>query len=201
MEKRFRKQIDYKRKENTRECKKTIFIYCNGKETEPNYFNSFREKLKLSGVKIEVVGLDYNSKSLVDYVIENKPSEYDEIWCVFDKDDFKDFDNAITKAENNKINVAYSNECFELWYYLHFEYLKSALHRDKYEEKLTKKLGQKYEKNYKGMYDILKDKQKIAIKNAKKLENENIHQNKIPSQSNPSTTVYKLVEVLNSLSS
>lgn len=202
MENRFR--ITNKRVVNQRDFR-TILIVCGAEETEPNYFEAFRVNLKLKGVSVKIEREGKNPLSLVDYAIalkkeakKNKET-YGQIWCVFDKDDFTDFDNAISKAEANGIKVAYSNECFELWYYLHFEYLESALYRHEYKEKLTKKLGQKYEKNSKGMYDILKDNQEKAINYAKNLEN--IHKNKIPSKSNPSTTVYKLVEVLNSLSS
>lgn len=199
MENRFR--IKNKRIENKKNFK-SILIVCGAEETEPNYFEAFRLNLKLKGVIVQRKA--ESPLLLVEHTIKLKKDAkknketYAQIWCVFDKDEFIDFDNAISKAKANKIEVAYSNECFELWYYLHFEYLQSALHRYEYKEKLTNKLEQKYEKNSKKMYDILKDKQETAIKNAKDLEQ--FHNGKNPSEKNPSTTVYKLVEVLNNLS-
>jgi hypothetical protein len=128
-------------------------------------------------------------------IAENK--RYNQTWVVFDKDSFKDeqFDNAIYKARANKIRVAYSNEAFELWYLLHFEYLNAGIHRKQYEGKLTKYLLFKYEKNLEIMYEKLIKRQTTAIKNAKMLMNEHI--GIIPSKANPSTTVYKLVIELN----
>ena len=42
---------------------------------------------------------------------QKKGREYDQIWVVFDKDDFpdKDFNQAIISAQSNGIKVAYSN--------------------------------------------------------------------------------------------
>lgn len=43
------------------------------------------------------------------------------MWCVFDKDDFKDFDEAIRKsARYPKVNCAFSNEAIEYWFTLYF---------------------------------------------------------------------------------
>lgn len=45
----------------------------------------------------------------------------DRCWLVFDKDDFKDFNQTIREAEKAGFEVAWSNESFELWYLLHFK--------------------------------------------------------------------------------
>jgi hypothetical protein len=52
-----------------------------------------------------------------------------------------------------------------------------------------------YEKNDATIYDEIKNKQEIAITNAKKLLD--INKGKNPFDSNPSTTVHELVELLN----
>ena len=59
---------------------------------------------------------------------ENKADRYDEIWCVFDVDDTtrENVERAVHLAEAKGIRIAYSNESFELWYILHFEYILSA---------------------------------------------------------------------------
>jgi hypothetical protein len=54
-----------------------------------------------------------------------------EVWCVFDMDvkrgadEFADFDNAISKALQLGYKIAYSNDAFELWFYLHFNLTES----------------------------------------------------------------------------
>ncbi len=179
--------------------KQTFLIICEGKKTEPNYFRAFH----LSNVNVKVIGIGQNTKSLVKATIDNKllalsyDVEYDQIWCVFDKDDFpdNDFNDAIQLAQINSIHPAYYNESFELWYLLHFQYFESAIHRNNYMKKLSQLLGEKYKKNDKTVYDKLLPQQKIAIQNAKKLLKSYSSIN--PSKNNPSTTVYLLVEELN----
>jgi len=119
------------------------------------------------------------------------------VWCVFDKDSFSDeaFGNAINKAKAKGYKVAYSNEAFELWFLLHFHYYDMALGRDDYIVKLTEHIKRKYRKNDLFMYEILLSRQEKAIKNAKKLLSKYIPVN--PSNNNPSTTVFELVEYLN----
>jgi len=121
---------------------------------------------------------------------------YDRIWVVFDKDSFpaSNFDNAINKAESNDFGCAWSNEAFELWYILHFEYRNTGMTRDKYKVKLTELLGSEYKKNDSDMYGKLSDKQQDAIRNASKLLES--HGSLPPSSSNPATTVFKLVQEL-----
>ncbi len=60
---------------------------------------------------------------------------------------------------------------------------------------LKKEKKMEYEKNDATIYDEIKNKQEIAITNAKKLLD--INKGKNPFDSNPSTTVHELVELLN----
>ena len=181
------------RKVNIREVKQRFLIVCEGEKTEPNYFQSFR----VPKVVIEIKGLGYNPSKLVEAANELKSEdEYDQVWCVFDRDDCpkQDFNSAISSAKSSKIQVAYSNEAFELWYVLHFEFLNTGIPRKDYITKLASLLGKKYEKNSKTIYDDLIDKQDTAIKNSKKLLEQ--YKPSKPEQDNPSTTVHLLVEQL-----
>ena len=178
--------------------KDTFLIVCEGEKTEPNYFNGFR----LSNVRVR--GSGCNTKSLVEETIYEKKlaasygTKYDQVWCVFDKDSFPDgdFNDAIAMAGRNKIAIAYTNQAFELWYLLHFDYHSVPLERDIYQEKLTALLGEKYKKGDNMMYDKLVSRQGEAIKNAKKLRlTYDPYHN--PAKDNPCTTVHILVEELN----
>lgn len=127
------------------------------------------------------------------------------VWVVFDKDSFSDeqFENAIKGAEENNISVAWSNEAIELWFLLHFEYLNSAITREQYSEKLDIYFSRlninngKYEKNLKNIYELLNQygNSKNAIKFSKKLLDNQLK----PSNNNPATTVFQLVEELENL--
>lgn len=183
------------RKVGTKEPKQRFLIVCEGQKTEPNYFKSFRVPRDV--VEIDVKGLRKNPSKLVDKAKEfSNQGDYDQVWCVFDRDDWtsNDFNGAIKKAEGQGFKVAYANEAFELWYVLHFEFLNTGIRRSNYCQKLIKFLG-KYEKNSEDMYDRLLENQNTAIKNAKKLFNQYNPHN--PSKDNPCTTVHLLVQELN----
>ena len=134
----------------------------------------------------------------VEYVIKNK-GDCSNVWVVFDKDHF-DIEKAIRLAEENKINIAWSNECFELWLILHFNYITTSLDRKeslkKIKELIKKNCGIDYDKNSKKIYELTKEKIKIAVAYSKKqyqlMKRDKVTVNK----ANPCNTVFKLVEVL-----
>ena len=190
-----KKQRPSTRKVNRREKLKKFLIVCEGKRTEPFYFEAFRFKVSIT---LRVEGLGYNTISLVREAIQlMSQDEYDQVWCVFDRDSFpaQNFNNALSLAKSAGINVAYSNEAFEIWYLLHFHYHDSATSRDLYKEMLTKRLGIEYRKNDPNMYERLKEKQQAAIDNAKKLRSSYVPHS--PEKDNPCTTVHHLVKELN----
>lgn len=119
-----------KRKKNFKQTRKSFLIVCEGEKTEPNYFEKFRVPKKV----FDVVGIGANTTSLIRKAIKlrnNSNTTYDEVWCVFDRDSFpvQNFNNALSLATKNNIKVAYSNEAFEIWYLLHFNYHDSATSR------------------------------------------------------------------------
>lgn len=190
--------------------RKSILIVCEG-QTEKLYFESF----PVLGLKVEAVDLGGQSKTkLVDStqkILESSEYEYDEVWCVFDMDfkngadEYADFDNAIQKANNLGYKVAYSNDSFELWFYLHYNKIEAQQLRTFYYEQLSQKLGINYEREGKKyafcqkIYSILQNdeqaSQERAIKNAEELYDSQKHL--IYHKQNPVTTVYKLVQTLN----
>jgi hypothetical protein len=119
------------RKLNTREVKQRFLIVCEGTQTEPNYFRSFR----VPKVVIDIEGLGRNPTQIVEYAIDRRSEDdFDQVWCVFDRDSFpvSDITKAVALAKKNNIQIAYSNEAFELWYILHFQFLNAAIPRSDY---------------------------------------------------------------------
>lgn len=118
----------------------SILIVCEGEKTEPTYF----KQIKMRGVAIEAIGVGYNTVSLVRKAEELATGKsYDEVWCVFDKDDYapQDFNEAIRLAEKKHMHAAYSNQAFEFWLLLHFnDHQGGALHRSRYSEMLNQEL-------------------------------------------------------------
>lgn len=136
-----------------------FLIVCEGEKTEPNYFRRFR----VPKLVVDVQGLGYNTIRLVREAVtqcetaQKNREPYDQVWCVFDRDSFPaaHFNTAIEIARQNNIQVAYSNEAFELWYLLHFIYLNTGITRQDYIERLENHLGHPYLKNSTGVYDEL----------------------------------------------
>jgi len=183
------------RKINFREPGQSILIVCEGKETEPLYFNAFH----ISGVAVKGVGK--NTLSLVKEAIKlREQGEYDQVWVVFDKEDYSadQVNDAIHLAEQNNFQVAFSNQKFEIWYLLHFHYFNTSMDRKEYDSKLSECLGFEYFKNRQGLYKQLLNRQSKAIERAKQLMEKYDPPN--PCQDDPSTTVFRLVEELNRFS-
>jgi hypothetical protein len=201
MAKVWQRKRGYSRRVDTRYLRDRILILCEGKKTEPNYFRKFPLDVEL--VEIDIKGTGANTLSLVedairrgqDAVSTGRP--YNQIWCVFDRDSFPpgNFNRAFKVADENHVRIAYSNQCFELWYLLHYHFNDAAIKRNEYARRLTRYIGRKYRKNDENMYDLLKERQAEAIQNAKKLCNRYISCN--PEKDDPSTTVHELVEALN----
>jgi len=182
--------------------KRRFLIVCEGEKTEPNYFNEFR----VYRLRVEVVGTGYNTMKVAEAAIRlklkaPKTDPYIKVWVVFDRDDFpiENFNRAIQLAIQNQIEVAYSNQAFELWYLLHFRYLNTSITRLDYIDRLSQCLGHEYKKKSRLIYSELLDRQSNAILNAQKLlasypNSSSIYHN------DPSTKVHLLVQELNRLS-
>ena len=195
------------RHERSLPIRKRYLIVCEGTKTEPNYFMSLEKDLKPHVVELYIIGEGDNTVNLVtiaEEIFNNEKTagrSFDEVWIVFDKDSFpdQDFNNAVEMAKARKFHPAYSNEAFELWYLLHYEYCESALSRSTYKERLSNYIGKSYKKNDEEIYEILKngENQIQAIQFAKRLHEMHSSNGKTPANSNPSTLVYELIEVLN----
>jgi hypothetical protein len=190
--------------------KPSILIVCEGENTEPSYFNQFR----ITSAKVKSVGEGYNTVSLVNRALAlAHQGNYDQVWCVFDKDDFNDndFNSAIQIAEANNFGVAYSNQSFEYWLILHFnDHQGGGMHRDSYNDRINEHLkpfkiiydgnGTKFvEEDFFDLLDgiDLKTSRKrveLAIIRAERNYNNLDHAN--PAREESSTTVFRLVREL-----
>ena len=229
-----KKQNEFKRVTNNKRTVDDIVIACEDSVSAPTYF----KKLVKNLIKQKVITQDsfvivepshtnpngvltdlksYESKTGKKY------SDFDHKWIVIDRDvervnggghTKEDFNNALQNAKNKKkayrIEIAYANDSFELWYLLHFVYRDTPILRDEITKEVIKKLKvlnpQKFstltkdnikkEENTNLIFDEILHLQDNAIKNAKKLleKHEEIGHN--PESDNPCTTVHKLVEII-----
>lgn len=194
----------------------SYLIVTEGARTEPLYFKGMQKLIqaKVGGVVdvieqplIDVHGEGSSTVRLVeiaDQIVKDAKIIYQNVWIVFDKDDFDDFDQAIQEAIDRGYHVAWSNQSFEYWLYLHFYYSDSALHRYEWNAKLDEifkknNLGDgTYKKNYDDIYSLVDrcDGVTDAIKHAKRRMAEFEKGEYRPSEYDPGTMVYKLVESL-----
>lgn len=194
----------------TKEPNKTILIVGEG-QSEKLYFESF----PVLTLTVEAIDLGGQSKlkliEVTENIISTSKKKYDEVWCVFDMDikqgekEFADFDNAIESGKAKGYNIAYSNDAFELWFYLHYNFTDQANHRKFYYKALGdlwdcnyEKVGKSYEfcqNLYKRLESDKNASQAEAISKATKLY-ESQSQLDYHKQ-NPVTLVYKLVKFLN----
>ena len=185
-------------------------LVCEGTNTEPSYFNA----LKFKTATIEAVGEGYNTISLVRRADQlAKTRVFDEVWCIFDKDDFPDhdFNQAISLAQSRGFRVAYSNQAFEYWLLLHFnDHQGGSLHRKHYADLINDAvapLGAWYDGTGSKLvtpelfhllfgYDEKTKKQRVelAIERAKRVYGRYNHQS--PAQEESSTTLHVLLSHL-----
>ena len=198
------------RKQGTRDQKVRFLIVCEGEKTEPNYFRAFTERwsevkeIKVAGCGCSTCQLIIEAKKIQEKLERERMVPFDRVWLVFDKDEFKDFNKAIADAKKEGMNCAWSNQAFELWYVLHFQYLDTGVDRKQYigmiEDKVMKASKSKtfkYKKNDEGFYQILQahGDEEQAIKRAQKLR-ENMGKKKNYATHNPRTEVDLLVDEL-----
>jgi len=194
-------------KNETVTMRKTFLIVCEG-QTEECYFKAFPIRTAV----VRAVNLGGQSKmKLVECAKElARQEESDEVWCVFDMDvnrgeiEFRDFDNAIESARSLNFHVAYSNDAFELWFYLHYQYTDVAQLRSFYYEQLGSLWGINYEKFGKeyrfssGIFNKLQNDERAsmekAISCAKRLFE--MQKDRTYHEQNPLTMVYQLVRSL-----
>ena len=192
-----------RKKPRTRRVRR-ILILCEDTKSSRDYLERFR--VDENQVQIECVGTGMNTDRLMEEAIKRKMTardngnHYEKIWVVFDKDDFslQNFNRAFDLARSHSEIVAcWSNECFELWYLLHFCYRDTGISRKDVWPEVSKCLGQKYDKADDSVFEQLEAKIEEALQNAKRLAFEN--GTGAEQRRNPSTRAHELVEALRAL--
>ncbi|MBK9233710.1 MAG: RloB domain-containing protein [Anaerolineae bacterium] len=201
-----RAMSSYDRRPGNRSPGQCILIVCEGEKTEPNYFASLRDHLKLSTVSVKITERAGAPISLVNEALSQRMKRqqdirsgrinlpnFEEIWCVFDVENPRDnqtFGRAVHVADKNEFQLAVSNPAFEFWYILHFEHTtRPFADGDEIKEYLRR-----YIPGYHAAMPVF-DKlppTRTALQHAKKiLENHPQGEQRFP---NPSTLVHLLAE-------
>ena len=148
------------------------YIFCEGQQTEPLYFEGFKRLIEDNPIYRDMVLIEIEPCQaetmrvigMAEHYVKKNKIQKGQIWCVYDKDSFpaSDFNGVADRAErlNQKnpelqYHAAWSNECIEFWFLLHFAYYTSNNHRTEYIRFLNDKFRElglgKYQKNMKNI--------------------------------------------------
>ena len=213
-------KLDWKKKRRQQylELKEyRYYIFCEGEQTEPQYFAGFKRLIEDNPIYKDMVLIEIEPCAaetmrvigMAEKYVKENNIQKGQIWCVYDKDSFpaERFNGVVERAdllnkENSKLqyHAAWSNECIEFWLILHFAYYTANNYRTEYISFLNNKFQElglgKYQKNMSNIFDVLMEKgdPKLAVRYAKRIIKDG--QGKTPTEIAPGTKVYELVEEL-----
>lgn len=186
----------------SREPKRRLLVVCEGARTEPDYIDGFARVHRRAIVELKVrkgagapITIVTTAKSLRDAgaaKAKNDPNEaFDEVWCVFDRDEHPSFKEAIDMAQANGMGLAVSNPCFELWLVLHFRDSPGERHRHHVQQMLRDNYLRGYDKKL-DFADVAEGVEQ-ATRRAKRLLADALELGDDPFK-NPTTSVYRLTD-------
>lgn len=187
-----------------------------GTKTEPNYLQGLIRRIcnrygDSATRQFAICPESTNTLFLLKKAEDRQQSDTDgfqHVWIIYDQDDFPadSFDNTQKRCDalnrrfqsegiDTTFHAIWSNQCVELWFLLHFEFMHSDITRKQYRAKLSANIGRHYEKSDDTLFDLLFPKLDAAIQNAKRLMAQ-YDSDFPPSQRAPATNFYELLEHL-----
>jgi hypothetical protein len=170
-------------------------VVCEG-ETEVDYFCELARSLR---VHVHICKGDGTDPKSIVRTAKRKAKEdgvkYDQIFCVFDRDNnLSAFLEAIHACKSKNFVPIVSNPCFELWPYLHFQMRESGFGSPQQILKALKKLPglESYDKDGVQIFNVTFPLIETACKRASKLTSKQ-HDN--PNE-DPFTNIHILVDRL-----
>lgn len=192
------------------EPKRRFILFCEGKNTEPAYFDAINCLYRNSLITVETVGGVGAPYTIAEKAVEQAKElglarssrrkrdsfeENDQVWAVFDRDEHPRFDEAIVLCERHGVYTGRSNPCFELWLVLHEqEYDKHENHHDM--QKVLESLRPEYDKDSGKMPDceeMLARVEEAEERSERQLQSREQGGNPY---GNPSTTVGRLTRAI-----
>lgn len=132
--------------EKTEDPKKVIIISCEGKVTEPGYFNTIKSKLSehiSSLIEIEIVqkkGNESDPKSVLNNLEVHCQSKYDYkndhdvLWIVCDREKVdirkRHLEKIIPECHSKGYKLALTNPLFEFWVLMHVVDISKYTHEE-----------------------------------------------------------------------
>ena len=194
-----------------------VLIVTEGTKTEPYYFHKLIRELGLTTAEIRIVGYGGSAPVSVAEKAESilrKDDDFQQIYCVFDRDRHKDYDRALEivhgidkKFGKKKTVLAISSiPCFELWYLLHVSdarkpYENPGSPADALIADLKKKAPfERYDKSDRhDFFEPIAANRNEAVQRAERFIKQARHEGASEFHENPSTRVYLIVKALTAI--
>ncbi len=184
------------RRKNNYSHKKVFFLVCEGRVTEPSYFNFFKRNLNDDFT----ININKNRnknksdpknllKSMKEILRRDPIRSNDEAWIIFDKDNWpKEYIKELEEwaKQDQRYNIAMSTPCFEIWLLWHFEDASGLIKKEDINRKLNNYLNNYSNNKEVNINKISHEKIRHAITRAEKCKSGDYN--------NRSSDVYILVE-------
>ena len=192
------------------ETKRRFVIFCEGRNTEPQYFRGLEKAFPSALVKLKIVEasgapitIARRAAALAAAQFElaeratrrDSFEEADQIWAVFDRDVHEPYDEAIRLCREAGVHIGRCHPCFELWLLLHMEEYGQQLDHTQIQKYLQKRCPE-YDRHGAKTMDFKKLVKEVAtaeIRGERQLE-ERIKEN--AEFGRPSTTVWQLTRAI-----
>ena len=166
----------------------TLFVFCEG-NTEEAYINLLKSIYRMPSIQIhpKIGGNNITSEYIRNYK-EGKPTHEKDLNFLMYDIDVQDIIERLSRIED--CTLLLSNPCIELWFLLHYKNQTANINCNVCCREMENRNGV-YKKGAidQRLKEKLTSKREEAVKRAKRLRDSH----------NPSSTVFKLIEVLNDL--
>lgn len=197
--KRRQAKENFSRKKANRKIYKALIV-CEDSKSAPTYFTDLCKDFKIdTETEVHITGkCGSDPMSVFRKAKElDNTNNYINVYCVIDRDQHYNYDEALKSIADNKFKVINSVICFEVWLLAHYDCpMKPYTCFDELaSDNLFKKYFPKYAKGAQGLYDKTKGKLEDAKKNIKIMNKEA----KKSGSKNPYSNIIELIEDLEKL--
>ena len=206
-----RRAAPLRRRKHVVEPQRRFHVFCEGAKTEPAYFDAVQRQFGSAQILVEATGVGGVPSTVADEAIRHAKvlrrgirsradgrssfEEADQVWVVFDQDHHPDVPSVVGRCRDNKVKVAYSNPCFELWLVLHLEPYDRPAEGSDVQARLHA-LFPAYDHERSPAPDLSDLLATLGVAEQRARDQAQRRQNEGAPSGNPSTTVFRLVRAI-----
>ncbi|WP_028873165.1 RloB family protein [Psychroserpens burtonensis] len=179
-----------RRKSRGKKINPTLFVFCEG-ETEESYINLLKSIYRIPSIHIhaKIRGNNISSDFIKGYKQDKPTHEKDMTFLMYDLD-VPTMLNRLSSINDSILLV--SNPCLEFWFLLHYKNQTANISSSN----SCREMANRNRSYKKGLID-----DRLKAKLVSKIDIATSRAKGLTAHNNPSSTVYKLIEVLESLKS